>query len=145
MPRVRPLSRRSTLIQSHFLPFEARTLSRISLRVPYMKPLIKDRIRDYESFIAAGGTDLKFKQHIIQRYKDNNWKHDKDFWTDTVVFRMLKAVEKDYRFKNKQYESPWQKNKKIKDLQFQNKLDRTYEKYPHGRSYKSKREEYRGQ
>lgn len=102
-----------------------------------MKPLIKKRMKDYDKFIADGGRDTKWYATIRKLYKDKGWHKVGDGWTQTVAFRMLKAAEREFKYKHPEYDSPWEpKNKRKTDISA--KLDATYEKYPKGKAYKKK-------
>jgi len=103
-----------------------------------MKPLIKKRIEDYNKFIAGGGSDKQFAATIRKQYRDNKWRRLGEGWTQTVAFRMLKAVEKQWKYKHPAYESPWMKRRKDW-TGFSAKLDATYERYPRGRTYSKKK------
>lgn len=122
-----------------FTGFEARALSRVSVRVPYMMPLMKKRLVEYNrakrQAQKSGLTEVDFNKrwltHIKRQYIMKGWKHKGDRWGVTVAFRMLKAKEKEYKYKHPQYESPWQKTQK-QWHDFIAKIDKSYEKYPKG-------------
>ena len=134
MYKTRRQYRSLALKDAHFLPFERIALSKINFSVPYMKPLIKKRVDDYNQFIAGGGKDTKWYAHIRKLYKDNGWYKIGKGWNRTVAFRMLKAVEREWKYKHPQYNSPWEKKRKS-SADISAKLDATYEKYPSGRTY----------
>jgi len=113
---------------------EARTLSKISFAVPYMKPLIKDRAKKHDYFIAEGGSEKDWLKAIKKDYTDNGWRKIGEGWTAKVIFRMLKAVGKTYKYKHPEFESPWESKKKS-HADISAKLDATYEKYPKGKTY----------
>lgn len=140
--KTRRQARYENLRKAGFVNFEARALSRISLKVPYMLPLMKERYAEYQRAIKRaqkqGITEIGFNKqwltHIKRQYIMKGWKYRSDSWGVTVAFRMLKAAEKAYRYKHPQYDSPWEKRQKdFRD--FIAKIDRTYEKYPKGRVY----------
>lgn len=143
--KARRQVRYERLLQAHLLPVEARTLSRVSFRVPYMRLLANARSREYNDFIAQGGAVEDWPKHIRKQYIDREWKRAGERWIPKVIFRMLKAYEHDYKYKHKQYESPWEK-RKTRTRDIGDKLDRTvarrqsryelgYDKYPTGRAY----------
>ena len=119
--------RYNALIDSHFMPSEARTLSKVSFATPYMRPLIKQRVKEYDQFIAQGGSEKDFIKSVKQAYIDHNWKHKGESWTATVVFRMLKEAEKEYKYKHRDYESPWEQKRRVRK-DFIDKFDTAYEK-----------------
>lgn len=134
---TRRQQRYKTLREAHFMPSEARTLSKISFAVPYMKPLIKDRAKKYDRFVSEGGTEKEWLKAIKKDYTDNGWRKAGEGWTSKVIFRMLKAKEKDWKYKHPEYESPWEKRqgRQRTSEEISAKIDRTAEKYPKGRTY----------
>ena len=134
MYKTRRQQRSLALKDAHFLPFERIALSKINFSVPYMKPLIKKRNSDYDQFIADGGRDSKWGATMRKRYKDNGWYKVGGGWNRTVAFRMLKSVEKEWKYKHPAYDSPWEKRRKS-PASILAKLDATYEKYPRGKTY----------
>lgn len=135
--RTRRQTRYENLRKAGFVGFEARALSRVSPRVPYILPLMKDRFAEYQRATKRaqrqGLTEVEFNKqwltHIKKRYIMKGWKRRSDTWGVTAGFRMLKDAERVYKYKQPQYESPWEKRQK--DFrEFINKIDRTYEKYP---------------
>jgi len=135
--RTRRQTRYENLRKAGFTGFEARALSRISPRVPYMLPLMKERYAEYQKATKRaqrqGLTEVEFNKswqtHIKRRYVMKGWKRRNEVWGVTVGFRMLKSVEQAYKYKQPQYVSPWEKRQK--DFRnFIRKIDATYEKYP---------------
>ena len=122
-----------------FTPFEARGLSRVSQRVPYVLPLMKQRLAEYTRAIKRakkqGILEQDFNKqwltHIKRRYIMKGWKHKSDVWGTTAAFRMLKDTERIYKLNHPSYDSPWEKRRKAWQ-DFTRKLEKTYEdrKYP---------------
>ena len=144
--RTRRQNRYDHLRQAGFCGFEARALSRVSPRVPYMLPMMKERYEEYQRATKRaqkqGLTEVEFNKkwqtHIKRRYVAKGWKRRSDAWGVTTGFRMLKDVEMAYKYKQPQYVSPWEKRQKdFRD--FIRKIDATYEKYPKGRAYGKKK------
>ena len=140
--RTRRQTRYENLRKAGFVGFEARVLSRVSPRVPYMLPLMKERYVEYQRATKRaqkqGLPEVEFNKqwqtHIKRRYVMKGWKRRSDVWGVTVGFRMLKDAEREYKEKKAQYESPWEKRQR--DFRnFISKLEITYEKYPSGRVY----------
>jgi len=140
--KTRRQTRYENLRKAGFVGFESRALSRVSPRVPYMLPLMKERYAEYQRASnraqKQGLTETEFSKqwltHIKRRYIAKGWKHKGDVWGVTVAFRMLKDSERTYKYKHPQYDSPWEKRQKDwRD--FIAKIDATYEKYPSGRAY----------
>jgi len=142
MYKTRRQSKFQTLINAGFIGFESRAFSRVSPRVPYMKPMIKERKAEYDRMlkralkqgIPEAERDKQWLTHIKRRYVANGWKRKGDKWGVTVAFRMLKAKEREYKYKHPAYESPWEKKHKS-PADISAKLDATYEKYPRGKTY----------
>jgi len=144
--KTRRQNRYETLRKAGFVGFEARALSRVSQRVPYMLPLMKVRHEEYQRAIKhaqrQGLTETEFNKqwqtHIKRRYVARGWKRRSDVWGVTVGFRMLKDAEKEFKYKHPAYDSPWQKRRK-QWRDFVAKLEATYEKYPKGGIYGKKK------
>jgi len=107
---------------------------------------MKERYAEYQRATKRaqkqGLTEVEFNKqwqtHIKRRYVMKGWKRRSDVWGVTVGFRMLKDVERAYKYKQPQYVSPWEKRQKdFRD--FIRKIDATYEKYPKGRVYGKKK------
>jgi len=113
-----------------FLPFEARELSRIPFRVPYIDMLLRERHKRYKSALDRKMSRAEYERQIKTMYFDSKWRRRTR--TGRIVYdtwAMLRDFEDKYRAKNPQYESPWEKRRKAwKD--FVGKLERTYERYP---------------
>lgn len=151
--KTRRQKRYEVLLYVGSLKFEARALSRIPIKVPYMVPLIKERDVEYGRAIRRakreGLSEEKFNRewqaHIKRRYNAKGWKKKGEYWGTTVAFRMLKSKEFDYRRKFPDYESPWEKRRKQwKD--FIRRIEQEYEgKYPrgYGRKWKGKELRYK--
>ena len=142
MYKTRRQNRYARLKEIGFVGFESRGLSRVSPRVPYLLPLMKERLAEYTKAIKQakrrGISEQDFNKqwetHIKRRYLAKGWKHRGDSWGVTVAFRMLKDKEKTYKLKHPEYDSPWEKRQR-QWRDFIAKIDRTYEKYPRGRAY----------
>ena len=150
MYKTRRQNRYENLRKAGFVGFEARALSRVSPRVPYMLPLMKERYVEYQRATKRaqrrGLTEVEFNKqwqtHIKRRYIVKGWKRRSDVWGVTVGFRMLKDAERGYRYKHPQYDSPWEKRQR-QWRDFIAKIDRTYEKYPKGYGKKPVRLKYK--
>ena len=144
--KTRRQTRYENLRKSGFVGFEARAFSRVSPKVPYMLPMMKERYAEYQRAIKRAHkqeqTEVEFNKqwqtHVKRRYITKGWKRRSDAWGVTTGFRMLKDVERAYKYKQPQYVSPWEKRQKdFKD--FIRKIDATYEKYPKGKVYGKKK------
>ena len=140
MYRTRRQERYDRLRKCGFCGFEARALSRVSPRVPYIMPLMKERLAEYERAKKRaqrqGLSEVDFNRqwltHIKRRYLVKGLKRRTDTWGVTAAFRMLKQAEKEYKYKHPEYDSPWEKRQK-QWRDFIAKIDRAYEgKYPKG-------------
>lgn len=145
MYRTRREKRYLALKDAGFVGFEARALSKVSPKVPYMKPMIAERRREYDKTIKwakkRGMSETTFNKqwltHIKRKYIMKGWKRKGDIWGQTVAFRMLKTKEEEYRARNEDYESPWQKRQK-RWRDFLGNVETKADKYPRGRAYKPK-------
>lgn len=147
--KTRRQNRYARLREIGFTGFEARALSHVSPQVPYLLPMMKERLVEYSRAIkqakrqGIAETDFnkRWETHIKKRYVAKDWKHRSDVWGVTVAYRMLKAAERIYKYKHPEYDSPWEKRQKDwRD--FVAKIDKSYEKYPrsYGRKQKIKPE-----
>lgn len=140
--------RYGALLWSGFLKFEGRALSRIPYtRVPYMKDLMAERARGYETFyrrlqkqgISWKEINKQWATHIKKRYNAKGWKHRGDRWGATVAYRMLKEIKPEIERKYG-YTSPWVKRRKDW-VGVRRKIEGEYDR---GNIRKSKRPSLRG-
>jgi len=120
-----------------FIKFESRVLSRLPFsKMPYIDGMIKRRGQEYERAIRAakrrGLSESEFNRqwdtHIKQRYYGKRWKlNKKERWGATVVFRMLKDFEREYKDRHPGYESPTEKRRK-RERDFIDRMEREYDK-----------------
>lgn len=128
--KTRRQRRYEVLRLAGFLPFEARELSRVSSRVPYMDVLIKERHKRHREAIDRKLSGAEWERQIKSEYFDSRWRRRTrlgkikyDTWA------MLRDFEDKYRAKHPEYQSPWEKRRRAwKD--FVSKLERTYQRYP---------------
>lgn len=112
--RTRRQYRYDLLRKSGFLPFEARSLSRVPLRIPYLDQLIKERFIAYQQAAKEGQTRAKWQRSIKNRYRGENWINLRG---QTDPWKMFRAFEYTYRAKHPEYESPWEKRRRqMKDF-----------------------------
>lgn len=141
--RTRRQKRYENLRNNGFLPFEARVLSKVPRKVPYMPPLIANRAKLQVKAKKEEWSQKRYEDYIKKLYKDRGWlgltrtgKVKYDTW------QMLRESEDRYRNKHPEYSSPWLKKQKVwRD--FVAKFERTVEKYPRGKAYPSKAETIR--
>lgn len=135
--RTRRQQRYNRLIESGFLPFEARTLSKIALKVPYMRLGIQERrsahqdaLREYKARDVRL-TKAEWVEIIREMYITRGWLREGkgDPW------QMLRAWEERYRARHPEYESPPSRKKvKIKRRdEFVSKYAKGLEAYEKGR------------
>lgn len=120
--RTRRASRAKILKESGFLPFETRALSKVPFSVPYVRPLIKARMKAHLAYIAKGNTEAQWHKFIRQEYRDHDWMQAGvyDPW------QMLRDREHRYRAKYPDYESPWEsKRVKRSSAEFERKVANT--------------------
>jgi len=126
--RTRRQNRYSRLRSAGFLPFEARAMSKVPLRVcPYMKQLAKDRYKDFLKAKAEGMTRAGWQDKIKKLYSDNHWLRAGKRRIEADPWKMLREYEDRWKDKNPQYTSPWQKRwRDWKD--YQRKIEATIKK-----------------
>jgi len=66
-------ARYEKLLHEGFLGFEARPLSEIKFKVPYMKELRKARLIEYRQARQAKVKKADYVARILARYEDNLW------------------------------------------------------------------------
>lgn len=128
--RTRRQNRYKVLRASGFLPFEAKELSRVAFRVPYMDVMIKERYKRYKAALDRKLSRAEYERQIKTMYFDSKWRRR----TRTGRFKydpwaMLRDFEHTYRAKFPDYQSPWERRRKAW-RNFVAKLEATYEKYP---------------
>jgi len=126
--KSRRQARYSFLRQSGFLRFEARDLSRIPLKVPYMRRIVVERRKEVRKAQRQDMSVFQWEKMIKKSYVANSWvksyRRGKGVYS---VWKMVQAQEREYKNKHPEYESPWEKRRKgFKD--FQDKFERTYKK-----------------
>jgi hypothetical protein len=122
--RTRRQNRYVALRKYGFLKFEAKDLSKVPFKTPYMKPFIKERINLRKTATRQKIGDKEYEATIKELYDIKKWfdrKGNRDVW------KMLQEFEEKYKKKHPEYQSPWQKKRKHwKD--FVNKVERTLAK-----------------
>lgn len=127
-------ARYNTLKRLGFLPFEARALSKVSFKVPYMRGMIKDRRKALRDAVKLKWSKAEWKRMVLEDiYDARNYYNLRTGKPDPWV--MLRAWEDRFKEKYPEYESPWQKKKRVRK-DFIEKFDRGEQKYPRGRVYR---------
>jgi len=98
--KPRRQGRYEKLIKSGFLPFEAYTLSKVPLKVPYMKQMISWRKQ-----LVKGMNKKESKEIINEVYGDRNWTKVEDNEINSP-WAMLREFEAFYRRLLPDYETP---------------------------------------
>lgn len=106
--KTRRQNRYAKLRKAGFLKFEARDLSKIPLKVPYMLPLMRQRFKDYKKAVKADWTISQWEKYIQQDYKQHKWLDSHGKYSP---WAMLRDAEEGYRTKHPNYASPWQKKR----------------------------------
>ena len=129
MRQARYVSRR----RNGFLPFEARALSRVPARVPYMPQLIATRASLRAHAQREGWSQIRYKTAIKEQYRRKGWrKLNRAGMIVNDPWRMLRDYEDRYKSKHPEYTSPWLKKQK-KWREFTSKYETGLEKYEKGR------------
>ena len=138
--RKRREARYTRLRDIGFLPFEARTISSVSRKTPYLSQMMATRASLLTKARKEGWSKVKYNTYIKEHYRALGWLlRDK---TGGLVYRkgktvndpwqMWRAYEDRYKSKHPEYESPWVK-KQQKWQRFTSKYDKGLEKYDKGR------------
>lgn len=109
-----------------FLPFEARSLSRVPVKiVPYMRGLIEERQEMYQKAVEMKIGITKWESQIKELYRVNRWlKLNKAGKIVADPWRMFRDFGDKYRAKKPEYDSPWEKRQRdFRD--YQSKVERT--------------------
>ena len=126
-------ARYENLRKNGFLPFEARPLSRVPHRTPYMPQLIATRASLLARARREGWSKIRYNIAIKESYRRKGWR--KLNRVGKIVndpWQMLRDYEDRYKDKHPEYNSPWVKKQKgWRD--FTSKFDRGLEKYERGR------------
>lgn len=126
--RTRRHERYEKLRKAGFLPFEARPLSRVPIKtVPYMGKLIAERRKELVKAERQGKTRTAYENLIRAKYRENKWLKAGKRRIESDPWRMLRDFEDQWRAKQPEYSSPWQKRqRKLRD--FIQKYERTIDK-----------------
>ena len=127
MNTFRQRRRRRYLEQSGFLLFEADDLCTIPGYVPYFKKLVRERRAELADWVRAGRTMREWELRLQRLYRDNKWIRLVRGLPAADPFKMLRDFEDDYRDRNPEYDSPWEKNKRRRP-DFLAKIERTMAK-----------------
>lgn len=123
--RTRRQARYERLRERGFLPFEARALSKVSRRTPYLSHLVGDRFKQLKRAQEQKWSNARYEREIKKRYKQKEWSYLKryDPWA------MVRESEDRYRKRHPDYESPWER-KRRRWRGFLGKFEKTHELYP---------------
>lgn len=93
---------------------EAFQLSKVPFSVPYMKPMVEDRLKDYRKALAQRITRSQYEKIIRDTYDKMGWIDSKGNYSP---WSMLRDYQDRYRDKHPSYDSPWEKQRKsMKDF-----------------------------
>jgi hypothetical protein len=114
-------ARYEKLLHEGFLGFEARPLSEIKFKVPYMKELRKARLIEYRQARQAKVKKADYVARILARYEDNLWVRETKY-NQLIAdpWRMVKQFESKYKLLHPEYKSPTKKEiaeaKRLQDM-----------------------------
>jgi len=145
--RVRRQARYNKLIRQHFLPFEARALSRLKSNNPFLKELRADRVNTFKQSVKQYQiqgfrfSKTEWKRIITETYKMRGWTETKDP-SKLSPWAMYNYFVEQYRNKYPDWESQYEKHQ-LSRQDFKPKIDgmrkakkaRDAKKYPKGRYY----------
>ena len=107
--KTRRQKRYESLRKTGFAKFEAQALSKVPFAVPYMKDLIKSRLKEYKVAFKENWTLKRWEGTIKDKYQEGKWLDSKGRLS---AWSMLRDYESQYRAKHPQYDSPWKKKRK---------------------------------
>jgi len=111
--KTRRQNRYEFLRHHGFLRFEAQTLSRTSLKVPYFDLLIKERSNLFAEAVERQQSLTQYEKQIKGIYKSNRWyKLSRSGKIVADPWAMYRDREDAHRQKHPQYTSPWEKRQK---------------------------------
>ena len=114
--------------QDGFLPFEARSLSRVPPRVPYLADLVEERRAMVKKAKSLGTTQREFEMQVKNLYRVNNWlKKNEAGKIVADPWAMFRDFGDRFRQKNPEYDSPWEKRQR-NWRDFQARIERTLER-----------------
>lgn len=126
-------ARYENLRKNGFLPFEARPISRVLRKVPYIPQMVATRSSLLARARREGWSQKRYETYIKEQYRKKGWR--KPNRVGKIVddpWQMLRDYEDRYKSRHPEYTSPWvKKQKKWRD--FISKFDRGLEKYDKGR------------
>lgn len=128
--RTRRQNRYQIMRAAGFLPFEARELSRVPIKTPYLDAMVKQRHKRYKDALDRKLSRAEYERQIKTMYFDSKWRSKTR--TGRIKYdpwAMLRDFEHEYRYRHPEYESPWESRRK-KWRDFVSKLEATYSKYP---------------
>ena len=131
--RKRREARYTRLRDIGFLPFEARTISSVSRKTPYLSQMMATRASLLAKTRKEGWSKVRYNTYIKERYRAKGWQ--KRNRAGNLIYdpwQMWRAYEDRYKSKHPEYESPWVK-KQQKWQRFTSKYDKGLEKYDRGR------------
>ena len=125
--------RYEVLRKAGLLPFEARPMSRVPRKTPYMPQLIAVRANVFNRARREGWSQKRYETYIKDIYRKRGWrklnrvgKMVDDPW------QMFRYYEDRYKSRHPDYVSPWvPRQKKFRD--FVSKYEGGLEKYEKGR------------
>ena len=118
-----------------FLEFEARELSKVPAKVPYMKKLINERMLLFRRTTKRGMVSSEYLRRIKLKYHGKGWIRKVGGKVKYDVWAMLRSFEDEYKDKVPDYVSPWEpKQRKTRD--FEGQFERGEQKYPRGGHYR---------
>jgi len=126
-------ARYEVLRRNGFLPFEARPLSRVPKKTPYMPQLIAVRGSLKARAKREGWTQKRYETYIKEIYRKRGWrKLNRVGKTVDDPWQMFRFYEDKYKSRHPEYISPWVP-RQMRFRDFVSKYERGLEKYEKGR------------
>ena len=122
--RAQRQHRYETLLKEGFMGFEARALSAVKFKVPYMKSMRNERKKEYKEARKNKQKKASYIADLLEKYRNEEWlREKKEGYTIADPWRMLKHFEEKYKAAHPAYKTP-DKKAIAEQKKLQDKLDR---------------------
>ena len=124
MYKTRRQQRYEKLRYNGFLAQEAQVLSKVPMKVPYMKTIMRDRRKEVKTLIDKKYSKTRIEEALKMKYEVQGFMKPRgrlDVWA------YLRRYEDDWKNKHPEYSSPSQKRRK-NFVDFQRKLEGSLDK-----------------
>lgn len=90
-----------------FLPFEARILSKVPRKTPYMRDIGTERAKEYSRWLKSGKSDKEWETHVLRVYRAKGWtRQGQKVKSASSVYAFLRARREAMLPQYPEYASP---------------------------------------